>query len=284
MNCELYGAECVLLPDTPRVPKRRRHVNISIPDGHASSSHLVAPDDASTESTDGPAASGGNIISSPKNTNGAGAGVGDADEDAGRYPGADGGADPKNNNSKNISPRTDLLPAAPLDLFASTERPNIHPVFEQAISDGTIDLVHEFWELDSFIANCNPPDEHAAAEQLMAIHSPPETEPLPDSRTPSASSHPDAQGSVGKLFGVERLAAQSTNNRGSLSSGIFHGKGKGNSGFFGLSTISFLAVCLVLRWPLCRIHLRCGNRCTMHSRIEGRTTSTGRFRVPGLYS
>lgn len=120
----------------------------------------------------------------------------------------------------------------PSDLFTDPAAASLS-AFEQVISDVGIDLTHEFWGFDSFINGCNPPDEHAAAEQLLALQSPPETEVAASSRPPASLRPSGAKGSVGKIFGVEELASQPMSSLGAMSSGIFHRKDKGNSQFLG---------------------------------------------------
>ncbi|KAF9890028.1 hypothetical protein FE257_006708 [Aspergillus nanangensis] len=205
MNCELYSAECIVTPEAPKDSKRRRRPK-------------PTPTDEDESRAPGPPGSVGETYSPTANDN---------------------------DGTTGKDERRDLVGMNPSFLL-STDTPYLGraglSALEQAISDGGIDVAQEFWELDSFIASCNPPDENAAAEQLLALQSPPETLTLPSHRSASRPS-------AGQVYGVEGLASPPTSTSGAspgiVSSGIFSSKGEGNSHFFGFtSTAATIALCI----------------------------------------
>lgn len=125
----------------------------------------------------------------------------------------------------------DMNASPDMDIYPNPDKTSLS-AFEQVMSGEATDLVQEFWELDTFITGCGPPDEQAAVEQLLALQLPSETLDLSSQRFPPPSTS-DNKPSSGKLYGVEGLALTPESSAGAVSSGIFHGKGKGNSHFFG---------------------------------------------------
>ncbi|KAH7205135.1 uncharacterized protein BKA55DRAFT_722918 [Fusarium redolens] len=120
--------------------------------------------------------------------------------------------------------------------------PRTSVALDHAMLDANIGFPQEFWDFDTLGPSCNPPNELVAAEQLLALESPPVTEP---SMTLGPMARPDARGSVGRIFGMDKLLSQPTSPAGAISSGIFHRKEKGSSQFLGFtSTAAILARCV----------------------------------------
>jgi hypothetical protein len=113
--------------------------------------------------------------------------------------------------------------------FSSAARGAV-PFFGDTVGDIGIDLSHGFWGLDSLMASDNIPDEQAAAEQLLAFQTPPDT----DLAIPPADSWPCPPSVPGErvshVHGVDKMASQLT---GAMPSGLFQRKDQGNSLFLG---------------------------------------------------
>ncbi|RSL54653.1 hypothetical protein CEP53_007371 [Fusarium sp. AF-6] len=202
LNCQLYGAECILLPATSGVRKRRTRAAIM-----ANRARCVADDET----------------------------LGGGDDEP--QPSQDAGEDDQGDGSGAFQDAASELLTSPGTASLST--------FERIISDGGIDfgdLTHELCGgLDNFMANCDPPDEHAAVEQLLALQSP----AMMEAPANANAKFLPRSGSGGSIFGVDKLTSQPTSSLGAISSGIFHRKEKGNSLFLGFtSTAAILALCV----------------------------------------
>lgn len=102
--------------------------------------------------------------------------------------------------------------------------------FEHVIWDVGIDLSPQFWNHDTFLSNSSLPDEQAAAEQLLALPSPPTTLAATDSNSLPCT---NAKDTSGRIFGVDRLSFESPSGVGAISFGILNRKEGGNSQFLG---------------------------------------------------
>ncbi|UPK95724.1 hypothetical protein LCI18_006659 [Fusarium solani-melongenae] len=208
LNCQLYGAECVSLPAPSGVRKRRTRAAIMADRARCAVNNDTPPvGEPSEPHPDPPQPSG------------------DADED---------------DESTGLASGANAFQGVP-ELVTSPGTTSLS-AFEQVISEAGIDFTHDFWGIESFIANCNAPDENAAAEQLLALQSP----PMPESAAvPNPLPLSGSKGSVGRIFGVEGLVSQPRAISGAISPGIFHRKDKGNSLFLGFtSTAAIMAHCV----------------------------------------
>ncbi|KAF3397970.1 hypothetical protein F1880_005725 [Penicillium rolfsii] len=219
MNCQLYHAECIFLPEVPGPRKRRRRR-----DRNNTNDKNTAPEQ----------------YCSPRSTNE------HADELVDQtHPLSPSSTSPLGDLSGTAGP----LPAGASNPYLDPAVPNL-PTFEHAIRDGNIGLVPDFWELDSFVTGCRPGSEQAAAEQLLTLQSPLNMN-IGAEITHSNSSHLNSAQRYekkiggGRFMGIERLASQPPPHVEAISPGLLLGKGEGNSAFWCQPSVAaIIALCI----------------------------------------
>lgn len=201
LNCQLYGAECVAVPEPSGPRRRRRRVIAANGQARNAENDDALPVNEPLEPPQNP------LLPSEE---------GDQDRIEGSI-----------NNDTNLDAVHDVLQDVPSGLFTSPGAISLSG-FQHAMDDVSLDLPHDLWAFNNFMGSLNAPDEQAATDQLLALQSPPATgaDVVPKSLS-------RGNGSVGRIFGVDSLASQPTTTLGAISPGIIHRKDKGNSLFLG---------------------------------------------------